>query len=581
MILQALTAYYEDLVAKGTISSPGWGSAKTSFAIYLNDEGEVIQTASIMTEQPRGKKSILAPMVLDHIPAQVKRSVGILPNFLCDNSSYILGVDTKGKPERSRQCFEACGELHHKILDGLNDPAANAVLRYFDTWNPEKAPNHQALTAYWESLISGGNLVFRYKGEYLHEIPAIASAWERYYFEAAAGPEMVCLITGRKGPVEAIHPAIKGIKGAQSSGAALISFNADAFTSYGKEQNYNAPVCQYAAFAYTTALNHLIADREHVYYVGDTAVLCWAQGAEKAYQDLLCINLLGQPSTYSDQDIRDKVQQLVKGNPVEFDEARLEPGRTFYVLGIAPNAARLSVRFFLKDSFGNIMEHVAEHNRRLEIIRPNYDSFPTIPMWKLLEETVNQKSKDKTPSPNMAGDLLRSVLQGTRYPATLLNGVTLRIRAEHEITRGRAAIIKAYYLKNVHPDVPEEVLQVSLNQESTNIPYNLGRLFSILEQIQSAANPGINSTIRDKYFNSASATPAMVFPVLINLAQKHLRVIREEGHRIFFEKNLGVIMEKLGEEFPVRLNLAQRGAFQLGYYHQTQARYQSKAKEEK
>ena len=179
----------------------------------------------------------------------------------------------------------------------------------------------------------------------------------------------------------------------------------------------------------------------------------------------------------------------------------------------------------------------------------------------------------------MAGELLRAILMDSRYPATLLNGVNLRIRAEREITRGRAAIVKAYSLKNTHPDVPKEVLQVSLNKDSTNIPYNLGRLFSILENIQSAANPGINTTIRDKYFSSASSTPATVFPVLINLAQKHLRKIGG-GLQIVLEKEMQGVMEKIGETFPSRMNLAQQGAFQLGYYHQTQARYQGKKKEE-
>ena len=175
----------------------------------------------------------------------------------------------------------------------------------------------------------------------------------------------------------------------------------------------------------------------------------------------------------------------------------------------------------------------------------------------------------------MAGEVLRAILNDTRYPATLLNGVVLRIRAEHTVTRGRAAIIKSYYLKNVHPDVPKEVLTVSLNPESTNTPYNLGRLFAVLEAIQSAANPGINTTIKDKFFNSASATPALVFPSLLNLAQKHLKKL-DTGLRTFYEKQLTALLTKLGEAYPTRLNLPQQGSFQLGYYHQLQARYEKK-----
>ena len=579
MILQALVEHYEDLLSRGDISGPGWGTAKVSFALYLDKSGFLVQAAPTLTEQTRGKKTVLAPQEMK-VPAPVKRAMGIRANFLCDHSGYLLGIDSKGKPERTHQCFETCKELHRKILASVDAPAAKAVLNFFDSWDPAQAQDHPALRDCWDEITAGGNLVFCYEGRYLQDIPELASAWEQHYLSSGDGPEMICLVTGRKGPIEAIHPAVKGVRGAQTAGAALVSFNAPAFCSFGKEQNLNAPTSQYAAFAYTAALNHLLADREHVQYIGDTAMLCWAKGAEPAYQGLMGLSLLGSSGHYSEQDLFEKASRLAQGLPVEFDETRLDPERPFYVLGLAPNAARLSVRFFLRDSFGHFMENVMRHHRRMEIIRPGFDSYPTLPLWKLLSETVNQNARDKSASPGMSGDVLRAILTDGRYPATLLNGVNLRIRAEHQITRGRAAIIKAYYLKNIHSDVPEEVLQVSLNPDSTSVPYQLGRLFSVLENIQSAANPGINSTIKDKYFNSASATPATVFPVLINLAQKHLRKIGG-GLQVVLEKELGSIMGKLNDGFPTRLNLAQQGAFQLGYYHQTQARYQGKNKEEK
>lgn len=239
------------------------------------------------------------------------------------------------------------------------------------------------------------------------------------------------------------------------------------------------------------------------------------------------------------------------------------------------------MRFFLRNSFGAFLQNVQAHQDRLEIIRPAEDLYPTIPLWKLLDETVNQNSRDKSPAPNLAGETLRAVLTDTRYPAILLNGAVLRIRAEKKITRGRAAILKAYYLKNPHPDIskPEEVLTVSLNPNSTSIPYNLGRLFSVLEAIQSAANHGINTTIKDKYFNSASATPSRVFPTLVNLAQKHLRKL-EKGERIYYNRMLTQLLDQFEESYPDRMSLPQQGAFQLGYYHQTQARYQKKEEKE-
>ncbi|HAB94229.1 MAG TPA: type I-C CRISPR-associated protein Cas8c/Csd1 [Lachnospiraceae bacterium] len=576
MILHALVDYYEDLRAAGKIPGPGWGKAKINYALYIDDNGDILQAASVMDVADGGKKKI--PRIMD-VPAPVKRAVDIKSNFLWDNSSYILGVDSKGKPERAEKCFHECKELHLKILEQVNTPASQAAVRFFENWDPLKAEQHPALKENWEDLISGSNFILCYNRQYLTEDTAIRNAWEEYYLASGDGPEMPCLITGKYGKVEKIHPSIKGIRNAQSSGAALISFNAPAFCSYGKEQNYNAPVSQYAAFAYTSALNDLIADREHVSYVGDTAVLCWAKGNDPVYQNALGLTLFGAPSQYSQQDITDMMHRLVAGNIVDFEQSSLDPARPFYVLGIAPNAARLSVRFFLESTFGDIIRNVMDHHNRMEIIRSVKDPFPTLPLWKMLAETVNQKANNKTPSPVMSGEVLRAILMNARYPATLLNAVNLRIRAEHEISRGRAAIIKAYYLKNRNKDVPEEVLTVALNVDSQNVPYNLGRLFSLLENIQSTANPGINSTIRDKYFNSASATPGTVFPVLINLSQKHLKKIGG-GLEVKLNRDLTGVMSKLPEEFPSRMNLAQQGSFQLGYYHQTQARYQGGKKEE-
>jgi CRISPR-associated protein Csd1 len=577
MILQALVRHYEDLSAQGKIARLGWGLSKISFALYINDHGELLRVASVKTEQASGKKTVLAPQSMQ-LPAPVKRTVGIASNFLWDNSSYLLGVDSKGNAQRTLNCFAACKQLHLQLLADVETPAAKALYTFFQTWDPAQAAEHPALQEDWDDILSGGNLVFRYDGAFVHEDAAIQAAWQAHYSTQSDGPEMVCLVTGQKGPVEAVHPSIKGVPGAQSSGAALVSFNAPAFCSYGREQNLNAPTSQYAAFAYTTAFNHLLSDREHVYQIGDTTVVCWSEGAEVAYQSLLGWALFGAPSAYEENDLRDMVRRLARGEPVSFNESRLEPNKPFYILGLSPNAARLSVRFFLRNSFGAFLKNVQAHHARLEIVRPAYDKFETLPMWKLLSETVNQNAKDKSPSPVLSGEVLRAVLMDTRYPATLLNGVVLRIQAESEVTRGRAAILKAYYLKNKNLEVPEEVLTVSLNANSTNVPYTLGRLFSVLEAIQSAANPGINTTIKDKYFNSASTIPATVFPTLLNLAQKHLRKLKgsNSGLVVFYEKQLAELSTVIGTEFPTRMSLPQQGSFQLGYYHQTAARYQKK-----
>lgn len=578
MILQALVEHYEDLAAQGKLARPGWSDSNISYALYINDAGELEQAVSLKREEERGKKKVLAPRSMS-LPAPVKRSSGVSSNFLWDNSSYILGIDEKGKPQRSLECFSACKVLHHQLLDGIDSPAARAVLAFFDHWAPEKAREHPALADKLEDILAGANLIFKCEGGFPQEDVLIRSAWQTHYDSAGDGPELVCLVTGKKGTAETVHPSVKGVAGAQSVGAALVSFNGEAFCSYGREQSLNAPTSKYAAFAYTSALNHLLAERDYVGRIGDTTVLFWASGGQRAYQSFSMASLFGAPSAYLASDLQKMALDLCQGKPVLFEETQLDPKTTFYILGLSPNAARLSVRFFLKNSFGAFVQNVQAHQQRLEIIRPSFDKFETIPLWKLLDETVNQNSRDKSPAPGMAGETLRAILNNTCYPASLLNGTVLRIRAEREITRGRAAILKAYYLKNPHPDIPKEVLTVSLNPSSTNIPYNLGRLFSVLEAIQSAANPGINATIKDKYFNSASATPSRVFPMLINLAQKHLRKL-DKGWSISYSKQLTELTGKLGETFPDRLSLPQQGAFQLGYYHQTQARYTKKEEAE-
>lgn len=570
MILQALTRLYEDLAARGEIFRPGWTPAKISFALCIGERGELLQAIPQQVEQQMGKKTVLRPKLLK-LPAAVTRTVGIMPNFLWDNSGYLLGVDEKGRPERSAQCFEASKRLHHQLLDDIDTPIAQSILAFFDTWKPAQAAEHPALVDCWQEMMKGGNLVFRVNGIYAQEDSQICAAWERYY-TSAEGEKMQCMVTGRVDVPETVHPTIKGVAGAQSSGAAIVSFNAPAFCSYGKEQGLNAPVGKYAAFAYTAALNHLLSKKENVHRIGDTTVVCWAEGAEPEYDEFSNCFLFGDPlpDQISSETLHDVVKKLAKGEPCA--QLHLDLSRRFYILGLAPNAARLSVRFFYNSTFGQLMQNVARHHERLQIDGTRYDM---IPLWALLRETVNMKSTDKTPSPVMAGAVARAVFTGTDYPASLLEATMLRIRAEREVTPGRAALLKAYYLKNTDTRCPKEVLTVSLNENSTNIPYTLGRLFALYEAVQESANPDINATIKDRYFNAASATPSVIFPILDNLAQKHLRKLNT-GWAISYDKQIGALKNILEESYPTRLSLPEQGSFNLGYYHQKQARFTKK-----
>lgn len=581
MILQVLTQHYEDLLKRGDIAAPGWGPAKISFALCLNADGELMQVIPTMREVEVGKKTVLRPQEMI-LPAGVKRAVGIASNFLWDKSAYLLGVDQKGKSERSRECFAAAATLHHTVLDGVASPFAHAVLNFFDTWDPDTAPEHPALQDQFDQITAGGNLVFWMDGRYPQEEDTIRSAWQRHYDGSEENTaRMQCLVTGQLEEIAAVHPSIKGVRDAQSSGAALVSFNAPAFCSYGHVQNFNAPVGKYAAFAYTAALNHLLAERNNVQLIGDTTVVCWAEGAEPTYQSFSLAALFGQETPgLTNNDLRAALKRLADGLPC--DDLGIDPNRPFNILGLAPNAARLSVRFFLRDTFGNLMKHVNDHYERLEIIGAKYDMLP---LWALLQETVRRKTdgKSQIPSPAMAGATARAIFSGGPYPAALLEDVMLRIRAERNITCGRAAILKAYLMRNIIQQrehfVSREVADVELNENCTYMPYVLGRLFCVMEQTQLAsADWSINRTIKDSYFTAAASTPQSAFYKLFPLNEHHMKKLMRDkpGLGTKYSKLKTELTAKIAAPLPVRFTQEEMISFYLGYYHQKENKKEDK-----
>ena len=578
MILQALTRHYEDLLALGRIPRPGWTTAKVSYALALDGDGRVIQLLHLNQQVRHGKKTVWVPQELQ-MPTPAKRTSGVAANFLCDNSSYLLGVDGKGNPAHTANCFSAAKALHLSLLKDAASPVARSIVRFFETWDPARASVHPALQTDWADLMKGGNLVFWYEDASAAADPEIRNVWQRHYGSESDGAEdVLCLVTGRHAPLARLHPSIKGVVGAQSSGASLVCFDKPAFCSYAHKQGNNAPTGEYAAFAYATALNTLLADRNRVCRVGDTTILFWAEGAKSAYQDCLLASMFND--CYTEHDILAALHSLANGNSVDWDGARLDPDTRFYVLGLTPNTARLSVRFFWQNSFGVMMRNLQKHYERLNIVRPAYDPYPLLPVWRMVRETIRNPlpgARPQEPNPRLAGDLLLAILNDNPYPATLLDSVVLRIRAERNVTRGQAAILKAYYLRNSQDEKYKEVLTVDLNAQSNYLPYVLGRLFAVLEFLQRDANGGNApaATIKDKYFNSASATPATVFPLLINLAQKHLSKLGG-GPRIKYDKDIAELNSRITQTLPARMSLQEQGAFQLGYYHETQKRYTKK-----
>ncbi|MCI5566115.1 MAG: type I-C CRISPR-associated protein Cas8c/Csd1 [Clostridiales bacterium] len=577
MILQALTRHYEDLLSRGEIAAPGWAPAKISYALCLDADGRLTQIVPTMEEATKGNKTFLQPQRMT-LPAPVKRASNIDSNFLWDNASYLLGVDQKGKPERSLACFRSAAELHRAILNGVDSPAARAILAFFDTWQPQRAAEQPALSGQMDETTAGVNLLFRVDGRYPQEDAAIREAWQRYQDNGEGGVKMQCLVTGREDVIAAVHPSVKGVKDAQSSGAALVSFNAPAFCSYGHEQNYNAPVGKHAAFAYTAALNHLLADRDTVQHVGDTTIVCWAEGAESIYQTFGVAALFGgEVPGLSDNDLRAALKRLAEGMPC--DDLGVDPDRPFYILGLAPNAARLSVRFFLRDSFGALMKNVNAHYARLEIAGAKYS---ILPLWALLNATVRDSQK-QVPSPVVSGATVRAVFSGTPYPVSLMEAVLLRIRAERNVTWERAAILKAYLAKNYERgsdhSMFSEVTSVQLNEDCNYMPYLLGRLFRVMEEIQLASMGwSVNRSIRDSYFNSAASTPRSVFGKLFSLSNYHLKKLMRDKPGL--GKKLGDLESDLAARLttppPARFTQEETICFYLGYYHQCNGKKEEK-----
>lgn len=586
MILQALVDYYEALAAQGRVAKPGWGIAKISYALNLDKQGRLLNLISLKLTKQKGKKAVEVPQSI-LLPEATKRTAGVAAQFLWDNAKYVLGLDASGKAERSKQCFEAMAQKCQEILAAAVGEKAAALKAFFASWQPEAAHENALLQPYMEDLLSSANLMFKVEGESVEQDEEIRKAWDAYKSQQASDTAQgICLVTGKKAPVARLHPNIKGLYGAQSSGAALVAFNALAYESYEHKQGDNAPVSEYAAFAYTTALNTLLASERNYLRIGEMTVVFWAEGADKDNEDVFGDIFSSENKIIEDADLQGFFEKVSQGQAFSVKDYLVKPENKFYILGLSPNAARISVRFFFADTFGDFIKNYEQYFREFEIIKPSFDNRVNVPLWQILQETANKNSKDKAASPLLAGAVLRSILSGIKYPEALYQNTILRAKADQDnpdknitkISRIKAAIIKACLLRNYKNN--EEVVTVALNEECKKVPYVLGRLFAVLEDLQEKANPGINSTIKDRYFNSACATPSVTFPLLTKLANTHLKKISaQRGTVIYFEKLIGELMNKLEVEnnaMPARLSLPEQGEFVLGYYHQVQKRFEKR-----
>lgn len=586
-MLQGLVRYYERLEKTGEVAPPGYSSERISFAVVLASDGSVMDVDDLRDhswKKPQPKALM--------VPRATKRTSGVASNFLWDKTAYVFGASATSK--RVSEEHAAFRKLHKELLAGANDDGLVALLAFLDSWDTSRYANLR-----YSEEMRDQNVAFRLNEElvFLHEREAAKRIWANHLADSAADKGL-CLVTGHKGPIARLHPAIKGVPGAQSSGASIVSFNLDAFTSYGKKQGANAAVSERAAHAYGTALNALLTRKDGVdrkgrprwtnrVQIGDATTVFWAEaeggpGAAAAAETVVFLAL--DPPMDEDEaaKIKPVLQKIEIGRPVEeIDElgSKLDSKTRFYVLGLSPNAARISVRFYQESTLGDMIRHAHDHFRDL-LIEPHSWTVPPA-LWRLLRETAAQREAGNV-SPALGGEFARAVLTSQRYPRALLALTLMRIRADGEINELRAAICKAYLARARRKDVeqnspdPEEEVPVALDRNETNPGYRLGRLFAILERAQYAAVGDVNANIRDKYFSSASANPARVFPLLLRGAQDHLGKVRSKGGgglAYWFDEQIAEIMSGLpsSEPFPNTLRLEDQGRFVVGYYHQRNA----------
>lgn len=578
MILQALHGYYERMSADPDSGMPPYGTSmeNISFALVLDGDGNLRDIEDL--RELDGKK--LRPRKI-LVPIAEKKASGIKPNFLWDTTNYVLGKDDKGKQDRTEQCHAAFVE-HMKAYCDPTDFGLAAVLKFLEHGDKDISdfPNVEE--------VLGSNVVFRVEGQrgFVHDRPAARKAWAACLSQREQGVLGQCLITGEcSKPIARLHPSIKGVRGAQSVGASIVSFNLSAFESYGKEQSINAPVSQEAAFCYVTAVNFLLnpSNRQKI-TIGDATIVFWAERTSPA-EDFLA-DIFDPPTESSSPDmtadhqtttkIHDLLQAIRSGKHAVDVVPDLDEAVRFYLLALAPNAARLSIRFWEVDTVGGLLEKIGRHFRDLEIIR-QYDNEPEFPpLWLLLRQTATL-NKSENISPVLAGGLARAMLTGAQYPQSLLPAVLGRIRSEHAVTYYRAALIKAFLTRNNQLEVP-----VSLDPARTDRPYLLGRLFAVLEKAQEEAIPGAGATIKDRYLASASANPGQVFHMLLKNAANHTAKLRKDpekkGMAFYYETMMQDIISAFSD-FPTTMSSEEQGLFMIGYYHQRKDFFTKKNKE--
>jgi len=559
VILQSLYEYYQRKAAdpESGIAPEGFEWKEIPFVVVIDVQGKFVTLED--TREGDGKKKRARRFL---VPAAEKKSVNIKANLLWDNVEYALGANPRERDDIAKRHAAFVTRIDEEIA---SHPEQQVLLQFLHSEPIVQIEGQLAIASLWsECLESNANVTFRLEGS---TCATVCEALAPSIVSQAGKGAALCLVSGTTDTIARLHPSIKGVRDAQSSGAALVSFNLSPFCSYNKEQNHNAPVGDSATFAYTTALNGLLGrDSKNKVQVGDATTVFWSD--RKTELENTFFSFWSVDKDDPDRGI-EAVEALLKsvhtGAPIPNADAR------FFVLGLSPNAARISVRFWYAGAVSEVSQKLGQHFRDLELIRPKNDKVRNA-LFFLLSEIALENKIENIP-PNLAGNVMRAVLTGGPYPVTLLQQTVRRIRATRQLRPPQVALLKAYLVRRrrFQESPNDKEIEVSLDTENTNAGYLLGRLFAALEKIQEDAQPGINSTIRDRFYGAASATPVSVYPQLLKLKNHHLAKIDNPAFRITHEKRLTEIFGALPSSMPAHLTMDDQARFAIGYYHQRQA----------
>lgn len=579
MILQSLKEYYDRKASDpdSDIAPEGFEKKQLQFLIVITEDGEFV---NIEDTRERIGKNLVAKTFL--VPRSKGRSGSRSYEttfLLWDHIGYLLGLPTSDeKSKKQHQTWlKSLDNLPRELLE---DRGVSAVIKFYKKNEIKKALASSQID---ECLkVTQCNMSFRL----VSDVPVPCRKKVQEYVkcnqqsvkehmeepegrgETAKSSEKlgVCLVTGEKGIIARTHgrtPIDKDTKN-------LVGFQRNSgYDSYGKEQGYNAPIIKSTEFAYVTALNTLLKSEYQRMLIGDASTVFWSEKKSSFETDFSYF--FKEPDKDNPDAGTQKVKALFEstqsGSYIEDDG-----NDRFYILGLAPNAARIAIRFWQVGTISEIAIKIRQYFEDFAIVKPPKEP-EYYSVWRILVNIATQDKSENIP-PNLAGEFMRSILNGIPYPTTLLQAALRRIRSdtENRVKPVRAALVKAYLNRyyRFYPNKKYKEVEKKLDTNQTSIGYQLGRLFATLEKIQEEANPGINATIRERFYASACATPVTVFTNLLRLKNHHLAKLENKGRVVNFERLLGEIMEKI-DAFPAHLSLHEQGLFAIGYYHQRQA----------